>query len=431
MRSYAQLNKSSILFFDFGKIGSYHRIEMHSKTKSFISALSIGFLDNFGQSLVFILFAPLILNSEYGFFSKEVSLGAKNILLGLLIGIFPMLLFFGAPFWGDIGDHWGRRKALLFTVFGTFLGHLLSAFSISVQSYLFLLISRAIAGFFSGNASICMATISDLSTHETKARNLGILTVFWGMGFILSMLAGGFLSDPTIVSYFRPELPFYFAAGLTLVGLLIVKFLFVETHKPRSEIQFGWMKSIDEIKKALQMAQMRPFLYILFFWSMGWFLNFQWFTPVSLERFQVTQEIVSSHLAIFGIFWIVGGIVINPWVVKRFSSFSLATGSILIVASFILLLSMSSRFAMFSLLFTVTALASPVSLSNLLNLLSASAPPAIQGKTMGFSQSFFALSGILVPIIGGILANLSIKAIYPISSLFLFFAVVLLVRKKR
>ncbi|MBX7067547.1 MAG: hypothetical protein K1X28_09995 [Parachlamydiales bacterium] len=73
---------------------------MTSHTKSLISALVVAFLDNFGYSIVFILFAPLILNPEYGFFSGAVSVGVKNLWLGVLVGIFPFFLFFGAPFWG-------------------------------------------------------------------------------------------------------------------------------------------------------------------------------------------------------------------------------------------------------------------------------------------------------------------------------------------
>ena len=403
---------------------------MTSNQKSFISALAVGFIDNFGYSLVFILFAPLILNPEYGFFSNEISEGTKNILLGLLIGVFPLFLFFTAPFWGDIGDRWGRKKSLILTLLGTVLGHLLSAFAIFLQSYLFLLIARAIAGFFSGNISLCLATVSDVSPDgKTKARNFGILSVFLGIGWISAMFVGGYLSDPTLSPLFSPFLPFYLVALITFIGFLIVKWLFVETHE-RHPVHFDWMKSVHEIKSSLEHPAMRPFFYALFAWSLGWFFTFQWFAPVSLEQFHVTQETVSSYLVILGICWVIGGVFLNPLLLKKISSTSLSLFSILFTVVCIVLSSLSSHYLPFSLFFSLSALSAPVSLSNILNLVSASATPSIQGKAMGFTQSFQALGGAIVPFLGGVLANYSIASIFPTGAALLFISCLILAKKR-
>ncbi|MBX7066228.1 MAG: MFS transporter [Parachlamydiales bacterium] len=391
--------------------------------RNFISALAVAFIDNFGLSLVLVLFAPLILNPEYGFFSKSLSVGTKNVLLGIAMGSFPFFQFFGAPFWGDVGDRWGRRKALIYTLIGTAIGHLLTALAIFTSSFIFLLISRAIAGFFSGNASICMAIVSDIS-HDAKlkARNFGILTVFWGIGFILSMAIGGSL-------YFNPYLPFYIAAALTFLGFGIVYFLYSETHKPLHHVSFDWIKSLHEIGKALHVSEMRPFLYILFVWGTGWFINFQWFTPVSMERFSATEPMITKSLVVLGIFWALGGVLLNPVLVKRFSSLKLAFATILVVGCLVALSSLSTTYMLFSVFFTLSALLSPVSLSNLFNLVSQSAPKEYQGKAMGFSQSFFSLCGLLVPLAGGLLADISIYALYPISAIILLLASLLLWKK--
>lgn len=389
-------------------------------SRNFISALAVAFVDNFGLSLVLVLFAPLILNPEYGFFSKSISLGAKNIFLGIALGAFPFFQFFGAPFWGDVGDRWGRRKALIYTLIGTAAGHLLTALAIFSSSFIFLLASRAIAGFFSGNASICMAIISDIS-HDAKlkARNFGVLTVFWGLGFILSMAIGGVLS-------FNPYLPFYIAAALTFLGLAIVHFLYSETHKPAAQVHFDWIKSVHEIGKALHVAEMRPFLYILFVWGCGWFINFQWFTPVGIERFSASESMITMSLMVLGLFWTLGGVALNPLLVKRFSSQKLCFATVLVVACLVALSSISWSYFFFSVFFSLSALLSPVSLSNLFNLVSQSAPKEYQGKAMGFSQSFFALCGMLVPLGGGFLADVSIHLLYPLSAGLLFLASFLL-----
>lgn len=404
---------------------------MSSYTKNLISALAITFLDNFGLSIVFILFAPLILNPEYGFFSSTVSTGSKNLLLGILIGVFPFFLFFGAPFWGDIGDLWGRKQALVWTILGTILGHLLTAAAIVFQSYLFLLVARAFSGFLSGNVSICLATISDISPDpQTKGRNFGLLTVFLGMGWILAMLVGGYLSDPTLSAYFSPALPFFLAALMTFLGYLIVQFLFVETGRLHPGIHFDLMKSIHDIQSALQIKPMRPFLYVIFFWSLGWFSTFQWFTPVSLERYHVSQELISSHLLALGICWIIGGVVLNPLFLKKYSSRTLSIYSVLFLAIAVGLCGISSEYWLFSFFFAISALAGSISLSNILNEVATSAPLSVQGKAMGFAQSFQALAGIIVPFAGGMIANLSIAAIYPLNAALLVISFLLLWSRK-
>jgi DHA1 family tetracycline resistance protein-like MFS transporter len=405
---------------------------MSSQTKSLISTLAVAFLDNFGYSIVFILFAPLILSPEYGFFSSSVSEGSKNILLGVLTGVFPFFLFFGAPFWGDVGDLWGRKKALVWTILGTIVGHILTAVAILFESYIFLLFARALAGFLSGNVSICLAIISDISPDpKTKGRNFGLLTVFLGIGWILSMLVGGYLSDPNLGSFFNPALPFYIAAGLTFLGYLAVQVLLTETHRAHAHLKFDLIKSIRDIGIALQTKQMRPFLYVLLFWSLGWFFTFQWFTPVSIESFHVTQETVSSHLIALGICWIIGGVILNPIFLKKTNSYKLSIYSILCLAVGVFLCSLSSQYWLFSLFFALSALAAPISLSNILNEVAISSPAEIQGKAMGFSQSFQALAGIIVPFAGGAIANLSIDAIYPLSAFLILFSCLLLFRSKK
>ena len=384
---------------------------------SFVSVLAIAFLDNFGLSLVFILFAPLILNPQYGFVPSTWSEGAKNLLLGLLIGAFPLFTFFGAPLWGDIGDRLGRKKAFIYTILGTLFGHLISAFSIYAENLTFLLLSRIIAGFFSGNISLCMATVTDLSgTSKKRAHNFGLLTVSMGLGWISAMLIGGILSDPTISSYFSPVLPFFIVAALTFMGYLLIQFYFVETHPPQKTIHFDLIKSFHDLKEALHIQAIRPFLLILLIWSIGWFFTFQWFAPISLEKYQSSQSLISLYLSLLGICWIIGGLLINSLLVKWFSSKALAFYSILFCSLFVFLSGIASQYFFFGLFFWATALAAPVSLSNLLNVVSISAPRSIQGKAMGFTQSIQALAAIIVPLVGGELANLSISSIFPISA---------------
>lgn len=392
-----------------------------SEKKTLLSALAVAFLDNFGYSFVFILFAPLVLDPQYGFFSAAVSEGSKNLWLGVLIGAFPVFTFFGAPFWGDFADRFGRKQALIWTILGTAAGHFLSALAIYSQSYFFLLATRAAAGFFSGNISICLATVSDLSsTAALKSRNFGMVGVVMGIGWILAMVLGGDLSDPKTFSFASPALPFFLTAALTFGGFWVVKRWFSETHERKEGVVFDWIKSIHDIKQALKIGEMRPFLIVMLFWSFGWFFTFQWFTAISIERFSASQGTASLYLVFLGLCWMIGGVAINPLLVKRYSTRALALASVLATGAVVLAASFSSSYPVFSIAFALCALAAPVSFSNCLNLVALSAPDTIQGKAMGFSQSFQAVAGIAVPLAGGVIAQWNIGAIFPLASAFLF-----------
>lgn len=405
---------------------------MQEKKKTLFSANAIAFLDNFGLSLVFIMFAPIILNPSYGFVSAQMSEGTKNILLGILIGVFPIFTFLGAPFWGDYGDRFGRKKAFMLTVFGTAIGHLLSALALFLESFSFLLFARVLTGFFSGNISICLATISDLSPNpKAKAHNFGILTVFLGAGWISAMLLGGYLSDPSISSFFSPVLPFSITALLTFSGLLLVRFWFTETHVKKKAVHFDLIKSFHEIKMALGHQKMRPFLFMLFFWALGWGFTYQWFTAVSLEQFHVSQQSASIYLFILGIIWMLSGVLLNPILVKKFSSPILSLSCIFCTGFFILLASVTSQYFLFGCFFWIATLTAPIATSNMLTIVSQSAPESIQGKVMGFTQSFQSVAWALIPLIGGVVAKIDIKFIFPSAVLSLCLSFLILLIKNR
>src|SRR5438105_6446528 len=202
-------------------------------------------LDDLGFSMVFILFANLVLNPQYGFFSAEIAIGTKNMWLGVLGTMFPLVEFFSAPFWGDVSDRWGRRRGLQITLLGTIAAHLISAAAILTKSVYILLASRAIAGFFCGNIAICVSSIADLSPEEKlRSQRMGYMTIALGAGWVLAMLAGGVLSDPKVLPFFTPSMPFYIAAILATGAYLVVQFGFKETFVPKEVSKFNLMKAL-------------------------------------------------------------------------------------------------------------------------------------------------------------------------------------------
>src|SRR3990172_8987729 len=101
---------------------------------SFTSILFTFFVDNLGWSIVFPIFAPFFLDSQNLLFGSEVAISTRTTLLGVFLAAFPFAQFFGAPLLGELADKSGRKKALILSIFLTFIGYIICGWSIHVKN---------------------------------------------------------------------------------------------------------------------------------------------------------------------------------------------------------------------------------------------------------------------------------------------------------
>ena len=173
--------------------------ELFRKKTSLFSIFFTFAVDNLGATIVFPIFAPLFLDPSQKLFSPEVSLAYKTTMLGIFLGVFPFMQFIFSPILGEYSDHEGRKKTFLLTTFLTFTGFLLSGLSIKYHHLTGLFIGRTLMGLGAGNLSICLSSISDLSTCvKSKRRYLSYGSVIAGITFILGPFIGGKLSEPKL-----------------------------------------------------------------------------------------------------------------------------------------------------------------------------------------------------------------------------------------
>ena len=186
------------------------------------------FLNFVGLTLAIPIFTPLCLEPN-GILAAGTSLTVRTTILGLLLGVFPLMQFFAAPVLGSFSDRYGRKKILLFSSIGMFLGYILMAISIVINSLPLAFISRIVMGGLSGSLSVIQSSISDLSDEKSRARNFGLIGAAFGASFFIGPALGGFLSDPHINPLFNFATPFWLAAILSLVNFVEIAALFSET----------------------------------------------------------------------------------------------------------------------------------------------------------------------------------------------------------
>ncbi|MFL6668205.1 MAG: MFS transporter, partial [Burkholderia ambifaria] len=174
-------------------------------------------IDAMGFGLVYPIMAAIFSDPQSGIIGADTSPQLRNFYLGLGYGVYPFCMFFGSSLMGELSDGYGRRKILLLCVFGLALSYFLMAVGALLPSIALLLIGRGLSGLMAGCQGIAQAAITDMSTPETKAYNMSIMSIAFSAGVIVGPVLGGVTSDRTIAPFFNYGTPFLLVAALSVV----------------------------------------------------------------------------------------------------------------------------------------------------------------------------------------------------------------------
>lgn len=163
------------------------------------------------------------------FFAKQ--LGASDAVVTLVASAFTGAQLLFAPFWGALSDRIGRRPVMLITIAGTALGYAWLAFA---DSLLMLFLARAFGGMMAANIGVAHAYVADITSFDTRARNMGRVGAAAGLGFVAGPAIGGLLAgaDPANPAV---HIPFLTAAAASAVAFILALFVLVESRPERAE----------------------------------------------------------------------------------------------------------------------------------------------------------------------------------------------------
>lgn len=368
------------------------------KIGSLFAYFFVIFLDSFGFSITFILFAPLFLDPSFDLVSASTSLSMKHFLLGIAFLAFPLFQFFGAPILGDIADLIGRKKTLYVSTLGLCFGFILSAIAISAHTKILLILSRALCGFFAGNLSISLAGVADLSHSEKeRGKNFGYVTALMGIGWIGSMIFSGFISNAKIFAHALdgPIIVFWANALLAFINFMVVFLYLKETHQTSvSTTKIRLLAGIKNLKEAFLIHDLKWLFLAVFLWYVGWGSGIQWLQIYAVEHYAVNAFVFTIFMIFMGISWISGSSFVNTISLKFFPSKTLAVTGMSVVSLLLILQVAMPSFMAYAIVYCIAAVFASFTLSNTLNLISLQASEDIQGSTMGLSQSMQALGWI-------------------------------------
>ncbi len=381
------------------------------------------FVDNLGWAIVFPIFAPFFLGTKDQIFSSEWTIAGRTTLLGIFLALYPLAQFFGAPILGELADVSGRKKAFLLSLILTFVGYILGAFALSKGDLFLLFLSRICCGFFSGNLSICLASLSDLSRDEKmKEKYFGYLSAVVGISFIAGAFLGGKLSDATLSSTFNFAFPLWVAAGLSFINLIILSFGFSETLFVPKNIKFDLLEGVHNIQEALKTPKLKVFYLIYFLFLFSWNMLFQ-FTPVRLVNlFHFSPSNIGNVSAFMGVCWVLGSSLGSKLALKRFSSLKVLEIVLISFTTFSLLLSFQQGLVGVVSIVGLCIIISGIGWPSCTSVISNLASKEIQGKILGMSQSMQSLAMAMAPLIGGFGDKFFFRAPFLLASLASFIA---------
>jgi DHA1 family tetracycline resistance protein-like MFS transporter len=371
------------------------------RKSSLYSLLFTVFNDSVGWGIALTVFAPLMMSRTATLVPPDMSEATRNILLGSLIGSYALTQFFSMPLIGSLSDSFGRKRILEWTLFGAALSFFLSAFAVSIQSFTLLFASRLLAGLFSGNSGTAQASIADMSTERTKAKNLSLCGVVAGISWIVGPPMGGFLSSSNWISWFNFSTPFWIVGLIFIVNLIWLHFSYKETYQSREH--HDWKQEIKDLRKLSKIPRMNNWLIITFLFYFGWFFFTPYFPTLLVLKFGFTQEGIGFMSAYLAIFFFTISLVMNRGLAEKVNSESLTLWTLLLLGCMMFAtnyIGLNGWFVTMPFLGMGAAICWICTLAITSNL----AGVTNQGKVFGISQSLSSLALFFAPLLTGIIA---------------------------
>jgi DHA1 family multidrug resistance protein-like MFS transporter len=354
-------------------------------------------MDSNRKNLAILFFTMVVVMLGFGmiipimpFYVK--SFGASGAALGTLMAIYGVMQFIFAPIWGDLSDRKGRKPILMLGILGN--AATMVMFGLSNQLWM-LFAARALAGVLSSaTLPTAMAYISDTTSKEQRGGGMGMIGAAMGIGMVLGPGLGGWLAVRSL------SLPFYLAAGLSIVALVMVWLILPEPPRSPAPASTGIRGNrLAYLWRALR-SPIGVLLGMSFLLTFG-ITNFESvFGLYAMVRYDYGPQQVGLILTMVGLISaIMQGGMTGP-LSRRFGEVAIIRGSLLCSALGFVLMTLPETFPQV-MLATGFFVFSNAMLNPSVASLTSKRTPYPQGITMGINNSFLSLGRIIGPLWAG------------------------------
>lgn len=345
------------------------------------------------RGLAVVLFTVFLDLLGFGMIIPILPLHARELhatvpQVGWLLSIYSLMQLVCAPLLGRLSDRVGRRPVLLLSIFGSAASQLGYALS---PSFLWLLLSRALAGACGANVSAAQAYVADVTDGQSRAGAMGLLGAALGLGFVLGPFVGGELAR------IEPRLPFFVASALSGLNWVLALLLVREPVRHERRARGSLSRAV-----LLQMLSTPPLTVLLglFLLVTFAFANMEGvFALFCQARFGMDRQQVGRLFALVGVVMaLVQGVLVRK-LAPRLGERRLVAAGIALMAAGLGTTALSWQLPSLLVGTVLIAAGSGLHTPSLSSLISQAAGEQ-QGSVLGVSHALGALGRILGPLAG-------------------------------
>jgi DHA1 family tetracycline resistance protein-like MFS transporter len=365
------------------------------------------------QAAVIFIFVTLVLDSSagaiaYPVFPKLIGqmthADAAHVaeIFGVFGTLFFVMQFFAAPVQGTLADAFGRRPVILISSVGMALDYVIMALAPDVH---WLYLGRAISGITAGSIAAATAYLIDVTPVEDRTRIFGLAGAAASVGTAFGPALGGLAGEYDL------RLPFWIAAGLSLISAAYGWFVLPESLKPENRVAFA-LKSANPVSAMHGVFHAYP---VLLWWAlisvlyalatMGVNSIFAVYTSF---RYGWSPRDIGFYLGAVGVWSIVTQALLLPVLIKRMSDRqAMILGSLIQAVAIVAagLVSSGIGYAVWALIWIVGLVLDNAATNT---LVTAEIGASDQGRVQGAFRSLNSVTGLFAP---GLFALLLAQAI--------------------
>lgn len=358
------------------------------------------------RNLVILFITLVIMMMGFGIIipilpDMVTGLGGSGKAMGFLMAIFSAMQFLFSPMWGELSDKFGRKPILLIGVLGNGVTMLL--LGLSTQLWM-MFTARALAGVLSSaTLPTAYAFISDSTDEDHRGGGMGVVGAAMGFGMVIGPAAGGILGSISL------RAPFYFAAGLSLLAMVIIWFFLPESLPETERKQEVWIRGPQIKSMFTSLFGPLGFLFIAAFMISFAMTNFEgiygYFTKI---RYGYGPRAIGNILTAVGITASIAQGALTGILTRRFGEVKVIKSSLFAsVLGFLVLLTPNnppSVIAATSFFVLSNAMLRP-SVAALISKRATSG----QGIAMGLNNSYMSLGRVVGPIWAGFIIDFNMS----------------------
>ncbi|HEX3556002.1 MAG TPA: MFS transporter [Thermoanaerobaculia bacterium] len=188
---------------------------------SSLKQLSVLMATVFVDMIGFLMVVPTL-----PFYAKH--LGARPVVITVIISSFFFAQLLTAPLWGRFSDRYGRRPALLVGLSSSAVAFALFGLANSIW---LLFVFRLVQGAGGGTTGVVQAYVSDSVPPEERAKALGWISAATNAGVMIGGAVG------SLAAHLGPWGPGFVAAGLCTLNVISAWLWLPESHRSDAPVE--------------------------------------------------------------------------------------------------------------------------------------------------------------------------------------------------